>query len=762
MEGLERMMQGDDFDIAKCMQHLHRHLFDESAMQKLVRKLGDYPLDEVEYYLSQLLGMCLRGPPPASAALRELLRGAASRSMHVAIRIACSLDGEMGDAALAPRVSEIRQKIESSAINGAPTTRSSPNRDQHSPTSAELQRHSMKQSRCLYFNDVCHLIQDLCHLSNGLRELPREQRNGTLAERLRDISDKRLLSMTATLPMGLSSGAPFYRLIRIPPGRHTVFFSRERAPFLVWFEAIETGGTQASPQLPAAPVEECRVAAARPVVEPTLDLRVVSAALKGTAEKAGYSVLAQLVAAQEPGAAPEPVVEHSTEPVSGPQPVWNERFLGMSIPDAKAGLRLTVRRHHETGTVDVCVFELPLLELRNEQGAPLPDGTVREQRLTAPDVTLLVRVMCRRFRKSHTEVADPPQGLSDPSMSCSAFLREDHFSPSPRSGSPSPLPGPLLPGRGVDDNAAVRTRLDRIFGIAFEKQVEEERRKSPYGGHPSWRVLPVIVKGGDDMRQEVLAMQMINCFDSIWREANLPICMGPYSIMVSAEGAGMIELITDSKSIDSIKKTMAENEQTLAKFWSWAYGRPDSHEYQLAQRNFVESMAGYSVVSYLLQLKDRHNANIMLKRDGRVAHIDFGFMLTNSPGGMNIESMPFKLTQEYVDVMGGTNSDMFRYFRVLVYMAFQAARRNSDRIINMVEMMFMKYTEGGQQVLKGPNFPCFGASPRQAIDELRNRFMRRMPDQQFAAWVRDAIDQSVDNWRARNYDRFQRWQNGII
>ena len=51
-----------------------------------------------------------------------------------------------------------------------------------------------------------------------------------------------------------------------------------------------------------------------------------------------------------------------------------------------------------------------------------------------------------------------------------------------------------------------------------------------------------------------------------------------------------------------------------------------------AKRNFMKSLAEYCLVTYFLQVKDRHNGNILLHRDGSIIHIDFGFFLSSAPG----------------------------------------------------------------------------------------------------------------------------------
>ena len=74
-------------------------------------------------------------------------------------------------------------------------------------------------------------------------------------------------------------------------------------------------------------------------------------------------------------------------------------------------------------------------------------------------------------------------------------------------------------------------------------------------------------------------------------------------------------------------------------------GKIKSNKFKRAQKNFTYSLAGYSLVQYILQIKDRHNGNIMIDPDCHIVNIDYGFLLSNAPGkGLKFEQAPFKLT----------------------------------------------------------------------------------------------------------------------
>jgi len=82
-------------------------------------------------------------------------------------------------------------------------------------------------------------------------------------------------------------------------------------------------------------------------------------------------------------------------------------------------------------------------------------------------------------------------------------------------------------------------------------------------------------------------------------------------VLVTSSNSGTIETIPDALSIDAIKHT--PNFVSLSQFFEDFFGKRGTSGFDAAQRAFVESMAGYSVVSYFLQIKDRHNGNILVQ-----------------------------------------------------------------------------------------------------------------------------------------------------
>ena len=68
-----------------------------------------------------------------------------------------------------------------------------------------------------------------------------------------------------------------------------------------------------------------------------------------------------------------------------------------------------------------------------------------------------------------------------------------------------------------------------LFSIPFvDVQVERIRDTSPYGHLASWQLHSVIVKCGDDLRQELLAYQLLKMFQKIWTEESISLWLRPY------------------------------------------------------------------------------------------------------------------------------------------------------------------------------------------------------------------------------------------
>ncbi|XP_071955463.1 phosphatidylinositol 4-kinase beta-like [Antedon mediterranea] len=283
----------------------------------------------------------------------------------------------------------------------------------------------------------------------------------------------------------------------------------------------------------------------------------------------------------------------------------------------------------------------------------------------------------------------------------------------------------------------------------WDEKVRRIREASPYGHLPNWKLLSVIIKCGDDLRQELLAYQLLKQLQTIWDQERVPLWIKPYRIFVTSDNSGMIEPVLNAVSLHQIKKN---SKVSLLNYFMQEFGGLNTEGFLNAQRNFVQSCAAYCLLCYLIQVKDRHNGNILLDNEGHILHIDFGFILTASPRNLGFESSHFKLTPEFVEVMGGIGSDMFEYYKILMLQGLIAARKHQDKIIQLVEIM---------QMGVGSHLPCFkqGSS---TVKQLRDRFHMNLTEEQLQLWVESMVESSMHSLTTRLYDGFQYFTNGIL
>lgn len=315
----------------------------------------------------------------------------------------------------------------------------------------------------------------------------------------------------------------------------------------------------------------------------------------------------------------------------------------------------------------------------------------------------------------------------------------------------------------TDEQDAGKRKLENDFKLAedWNEKKHRIRKSSIYGHLENWDLCSVIVKNGDDLPQEAFACQLISLISNIWKKHKVDFWTKRMKILITSANAGLVETITNAMSIHSIKKSLTElsiengeNAKgrifTLKDYFQKLYGLVDSLKYVKAQENFAISLASYSIICYVLQIKDRHNGNIMLDHEGHIIHIDFGFLLSNSPGSVGFEAAPFKLTSEYVEVLGGLESKAYLKFVDTCKNCFKALRKEWEQIVSIVELM-----------QKGSSLPCFNNGDNTSV-LLQQRLQLHLSDEEIDSFIEVyLIEKSVGSMYTRLYDQFQMITQGI-
>ena len=297
------------------------------------------------------------------------------------------------------------------------------------------------------------------------------------------------------------------------------------------------------------------------------------------------------------------------------------------------------------------------------------------------------------------------------------------------------------------DNSEPMPLNENPFGEKFHLIFEQKiKPKSSFQKFNTYTIKQFIYKTNDDLRQELLIMQLIKKFDEIFKQLKLPLKLHPYEIIITSNNSGLIEFIPNTISIDNLLKFIRPN-YSLSTFFKKFF----EENLLEAQKNFINSLAAYSLICYLLDIKDRNNGNILLDINGNIIHIDFGFVLGISPGNnLNFENAPFKFTDEYLSIM---NNDLFEYFKSNFITGLRQIKKFYFEFENLIKLMF----KGNSNVL-----PCFvGRDINDIISNFKKKFLLNVNDDDFYKVVNEIIEEAKDSYRTTQYDIYQKLTNGI-
>ena len=208
----------------------------------------------------------------------------------------------------------------------------------------------------------------------------------------------------------------------------------------------------------------------------------------------------------------------------------------------------------------------------------------------------------------------------------------------------------------------------------------------------------IILRLGNDLRQDVLAIQILKCMDKLWLDNNLDLKLITFMISPSDLFSGYIEYVNfielykiqnssgiigvlDKEAIIKFLRgtgNIKENDNGIIL---------DDETYEERVDNFIKSLAGYCVATCVLGITERSFRNVMIKNNGILLHVNLGHLLGHFKYkcGIKTERSLFLLTPEMANVY--INENKQEVFKKCCTKAFNILRHNASKIINPLIIM---------------------------------------------------------------------------
>jgi len=160
----------------------------------------------------------------------------------------------------------------------------------------------------------------------------------------------------------------------------------------------------------------------------------------------------------------------------------------------------------------------------------------------------------------------------------------------------------------------------RVKSLVVEKCKTMKSKKKPLwlvfrNSEENAENIDVMFKKGDDLRQDILTLQLFRIMHNLWFEEKINLKMSLYNVICTGYYQGMLEMVKDSVTLAAVHKlnggAFASLTSKPLRNWMEQHCTNTLEEYR---NNFMDSCVAYCMSTWVLGVGDRHNDNIMVKR----------------------------------------------------------------------------------------------------------------------------------------------------
>jgi phosphatidylinositol 3-kinase len=191
----------------------------------------------------------------------------------------------------------------------------------------------------------------------------------------------------------------------------------------------------------------------------------------------------------------------------------------------------------------------------------------------------------------------------------------------------------------------------------------------------------------EDIRKDYIIVKIIYLMDLIIkRELDIDLHLINYNILPITTDDGFIEIVPNSETLYNI------HEKFKFTIQNFIIENNGELPIELLRNRFVQSCAGYCVISYLLGIGDRHLDNIMVTKDGYLFHIDFSYILGYDPKIFTKKTFgmdEIRLTTDMIDMMGGLESKHYKRFIELCNLCYNCLRQHNNLFYILLSMLHL-------------------------------------------------------------------------